>query len=191
LLRKAIEETHATGLPVRILDIATGAGRYVLATMHALREIPMAGLLRDYKTENVSATRALADELELHDVVVEEGDAFDRASLATIQPRPTIAIVSGLYELFPSNTAVAESLAGLAEAIEPGGHLIYTNQPWHPQLEFIARVLQNREGKPWLMRRRTTAEMDQLVSRAGFEKLEMEIDQWGMFSVSVARRTSA
>nr|MBA2433173.1 class I SAM-dependent methyltransferase family protein [Chthoniobacterales bacterium] len=34
----------------------------------------------------------------------------------------------------------------------------------------------------------TTAEMDQLVARAGFEKLELEIDQWGMFSVSVARR---
>jgi hypothetical protein len=38
------------------------------------------------------------------------------------------------------------------------------------------------------MRRRTTAEMDQLVKRAGFEKIEMEIDQWGMFSVSLARR---
>lgn len=190
LLRRVIEQAHSVGHPVRILDIAAGGGRYVLETMHALREIPMRALLRDYKAENVSAARALADELGLSDVVVEEGDAFDRASLAAIQPRPTIAIVSGLYELFPSNTPVAESLAGLADAVQPGGHLIYTNQPWHPQLEFIARVLQNREGKPWIMRRRTTAEMDQLVARAGFEKLEMEIDRWGMFSVSVARRTS-
>ncbi|MFL6527512.1 MAG: class I SAM-dependent methyltransferase family protein, partial [Chthoniobacterales bacterium] len=39
--------------------------------------------------------------------------------------------------------------------------------------------------------RRTTAEIDQLVKRAGFEKLEMEIDQWGMFSVSIARRSRA
>ncbi len=90
---------------------------------------------------------------------------------------------------FPRTTLVAESLAGLADAIEPGGHLIYTNQPWHPQVEFIARVLRNREGQPWIMRRRTTAEMDELVQRAGFEKIEMEIDQWGMFSVSVARRS--
>ena len=99
-----------------------------------------------------------------------------------------IGIVSGLFELFPSNDAVLTSLRGLADAIEPGGHLIYTNQPWHPQVEFIARVLRNREGEPWIMRRRTTAEMDELVRTAGFEKVTMEVDEWGIFTVSVARR---
>jgi hypothetical protein len=123
--------------------------------------------------------------------MVSPGDAFDRASLASIEPRPTIGIVSGLFELFPSNTDVLTSLRGLADAIEPGGHLIYTNQPWHPQVEFIARVLRNREGKPWIMRRRTTAEMDELVRVAGFEKVEMEVDEWGIFTVSVARRVEA
>ena len=59
------------------------------------------------------------------------------------------------------------------------------------EADLFARVLRNREGKPWIMRRRTTAEMDQLIARAGFEKLEMEIDEWGMFSVSIARRTCA
>ena len=80
------------------------------------------------------------------------------------------------------------SLRGLADAVEPGGHLIYTNQPWHPQVEFIARVLTNREGQPWIMRRRTQAEMDELVRTAGFEKVSQEIDPWGIFTVSVARR---
>jgi hypothetical protein len=119
---------------------------------------------------------------------VAAGDAFDRASLATIDPPPTIGIVSGLFELFPANSGVLASLRGLADAIEPGGYLIYTNQPWHPQVEFIARVLRNREGQPWIMRRRTSAEMDELVRAAGFEKMEMEVDEWGMFTVSVARR---
>jgi hypothetical protein len=119
---------------------------------------------------------------------VKQGDAFDRASLANIEPRPTIGIVSGLFELIPSNDNVLNSLRGLADAIEPGGYLIYTNQPWHPQVEFIAKVLINREGKPWIMRRRTQAEMDQLARTAGFEKLAMEIDQWGIFTVSLAWR---
>jgi hypothetical protein len=130
----------------------------------------------------------LRDELGLTNVIVEHGDAFDRAALATIAPRPTIAIASGLYELFPDNDPVLRSLRGLADAVEPGGHLIYTNQPWHPQLEFIARVLTNREGKPWIMRRRTQAEMDELARMAGFEKVAQEIDPWGIFTVSVARR---
>ncbi|HEX8279940.1 MAG TPA: bifunctional alpha/beta hydrolase/class I SAM-dependent methyltransferase [Chthoniobacterales bacterium] len=189
-LRKVIEETHAAGREVRIFDIAAGGGRYVLETMHSLNGSSGSAVLRDYKPENVDAARALAERLGLANVIVQQADAFDRHSLAAIEPRATIGIVSGLYELFPSNKLVRESLAGLADAIEPGGYLIYTNQPWHPQLEFIARVLRNREGQPWIMRRRTTGEMDQLVARAGFEKTAMEIDQWGMFSVSIARRVA-
>lgn len=188
LLRRVIEQTHANGLPVRILDIAAGGGRYVLETLRDLQGVPVTAALRDYKTENVERATRLAAEFGLTNVTVEAGDAFDRAALAAIQPRPTIGIVSGLFELFPANPGVLNSLRGLADAIEPGGFLIYTNQPWHPQVEFIARVLRNREGKPWIMRRRTTAEMDQLVRAAGFEKIEMEVDEWGMFSVSIARK---
>ena len=190
-LRRVIEMLHAAGRPIRILDIAAGAGRYVLETMRALPAIPMSATLRDYREENVVAARALAEELELQNVTAGVGDAFDGASLAALNPPATIGIVSGLYELFPSNDAVAQSLGGLAAAIEPGGFLIYTNQPWHPQLEFIARVLRNREGQPWIMRRRTTAEIDELVSAAGFEKCAMEIDRWGMFTVAVAARRLA
>ena len=188
LLRNVIEETHAENRPVRIVDIAAGGGRYVLETMRALPAIPMTALLRDYKQENVDAAGRLARQFDLANVTAVFGDAFDRASLAAIEPRPTIGIVSGLFELFPSNEGVLTALCGLADAIEPGGYLVYTNQPWHPQVEFIARVLRNREGEPWIMRRRTTAEMDELVRTAGFEKVTMEVDEWGIFTVSVARR---
>jgi len=188
LLRETVQQVHAAGKPVRMLDIAAGAGRYVLETMRELREIPVHAVLRDYKQENLDAARRLAEQLGLKDLVFTLGDAFDRASLAAVTPKPTICIVSGLYELFPSNEPVKNSLAGLADAIEPGGFLIYTNQPWHPQVEFIARVLTNREGQPWIMRRRTQAEMDGLVRAAGFEKISEEIDPWGIFTVSVARR---
>ena len=190
-LRAMIEKLRADGRPIRILDIAAGPGRYVLETMQALPEVAISTRLRDKEEVNVAAARALATKFGLENVEVGVGDAFDRAALAALTPRATIGIVSGLYELFPSNDAVLESLGGLAGAIETGGYLIYTNQPWHPQLEFIARVLRNREGKRWIMRRRTTAEIDELVRMAGFEKCTMEIDRWGMFSVAIARRTLA
>ena len=187
-LRKVIEKLHHQELPVRILDIAAGAGRYVIETMHELSDISISATLRDYEQENIDAAQALAQEFGLENVTAERGDAFDRDSIAAIAPRATIGIVSGLYELFPLNQAVLNSLRGLAGAIEPAGYLIYTNQPWHPQVEFIARVLRNREGQPWIMRRRTTAEIDELVRVAGFQKVAMEVDQWGMFTVSIARR---
>jgi hypothetical protein len=84
---------------------------------------------------------------------------------------------------------VRRSLEGLAAAIAPGGYLVYTNQPWHPQLEFIARALtSHRGGAAWVMRRRTQAEMDALVAAAGFRKVAQRIDEWGIFTVSLAER---
>src|SRR5207253_7262994 len=178
------------GRPVRLLDIASGPGRYVLETIRDLNTIPIFTVLRDYKQDNLDVAARLRDQLRIANLSLIHGDAFDRASLATITPPPTIAIVSGLYELFSDNELVLRSLRGLADAMESGAYLLYTNQPWHPQIEFIARVLDNREGRPWIMRRRTQAEMDELVRVAGFEKLSMQIDRWGMFTVSLARRTT-
>jgi alpha-beta hydrolase superfamily lysophospholipase/SAM-dependent methyltransferase len=191
VLRKAIDRLRADGRHVHLLDIAAGPGRYVLDVVRRSPE-PITALLRDTKPENIEAGRRLAAAIGLNgNITFARGDAFDRTSVGAIRPRPTIAIVSGLYELVPENGPVRTSLNGLADALEPGGYLIYTNQPWHPQVEFIARTLINRDGKPWIMRRRTQAEMDQLVAAAGFRKLSMEVDRWGIFSVSLAERIAS
>jgi hypothetical protein len=105
-LQEIIKKLHADNRPVRILDIAAGAGRYVIETMRALAAIPMSARLRDYKRENVDAAHALAQEFALDNVVVEQGDAFDRVSLGALEPKATIGIVSGLYELFPGKEMV-------------------------------------------------------------------------------------
>jgi alpha-beta hydrolase superfamily lysophospholipase/SAM-dependent methyltransferase len=195
-LRKMLEETiraqHAAGMQVHILDIAAGPGRYVLETMKAVGDIPVRATLRDYKQANLDAARALTSELGLTErVTIVQGDAFDRSSYATITPKPTIGIISGLLELFPENEWPRRALRGMADAIAPGGTLLYTCQPWHPQVEFIARVLSNREGRAWIMRRRSQAEMDQLVAAAGFSKDDQRIDPWGIFTVSSARQVKS
>jgi alpha-beta hydrolase superfamily lysophospholipase/SAM-dependent methyltransferase len=177
------------GRPVRLLDIATGHGRYILDSLAANPDIPATALLRDWSAENVDAGRALAAERETAGVRFETGDAFDGDLIARVAPKPTLAVVSGLYELYPDNAPVRASLAGLARAVEPGGYLVYTNQPWHPQQELIARVLtSHRGGDAWVMRCRGQVEMDALVRDAGFEKIVTEIDDDGIFSVSIARR---
>ncbi len=184
-----MERLRAAGDAVRILDVAAGHGRYVL---EALERSPARAevLFRDYLTDNVDRGSALIRQKKMDGIArFEKGDAFDRKSLAAIRPRASLGVVSGLYELFPENALVRESLAGLADAIKPGGYLVYTGQPFHPQLEMIARTLSShREHQPWVMRRRTQAEMDQLVEAAGFRKVDQEIDDWGIFTVSVAQR---
>ena len=80
-------------------------------------------------------------------------------------------------------------LRGIDLDLASGGFLVYTCQPWHPQLELIARALtSHRGGAAWVMRRRTQGEMDQLVETAGFRKVAQRIDEWGIFTVSLAVR---
>ena len=175
---------------MRIADIAAGHGRYVLEAIERLEARPQSILLRDYSDLNVREGGALIAEKSLSGVArFVKGDAFDEESVARIEPRPSIAIVSGLYELFPDNAPVLASLRGLGRAVAPGDYLIYTGQPWHPQLELIARTLTSHRGhQAWVMRRRTQAEMDELARHAGFEKLEQWTDDWGIFTVSLAAR---
>jgi alpha-beta hydrolase superfamily lysophospholipase/SAM-dependent methyltransferase len=187
-LRETIGKVSGSAGPARIVDIAAGGARYLLEVMQEMSGRDVTAVLRDRSPAALDVARRTAGEMKLSNVSFADGDAFDFQSLATMEPRPNIAIVSGLYELFGDNEMIMNSLRGLAEALRPNGFLIYTNQPWHPQLEMIARVLINRDHQPWVMRRRTQAEMDELVRTAGFEKIGMTIDPSGIFTVSVARR---
>jgi hypothetical protein len=201
LLRLAIARLRQAGAPVHVLDIAAGHGRYVLealqqapgSTAQAAEGLPDSILLRDYSDLNVTAGAQLIRDKRLESIAqFRKGDAFDPDSIASVAPRPALGIVSGLYELFPDNDMVTRSLSGMAAAIPAGGYLVYTGQPWHPQLELIARALtSHRGGQAWVMRRRTQQEMDELVASAGFEKCEQRVDEWGVFTVSLAQRRAA
>ncbi|MCB9697010.1 MAG: alpha/beta fold hydrolase [Alphaproteobacteria bacterium] len=190
LIALGLERLKADGMPCVILDVAAGHGRYVLDALTGTEVWPDRVLLRDARAENVEAGRRLIAERGLGAVAsFVRGDAFDADALATTDPRPTLGVVSGLYELFGDNDLVRRSLAGLARAIPPGGYLVTTCQPWHPQLELIARTLtSHREGAAWVMRRRTQAEMDQLLAEAGFTKVEQRVEDQGLFTVSLSRR---
>lgn len=175
---------------VRILDIAAGHGRYILDAVKELATPPKSVLLRDYSQLNVDSGSALIQQRNLENIAqFELGDAFDTASLAKVKPKPNLVIVSGLYELFSDNDLLRQSLSGIHQAMLQGGFLIYTGQIWHPQQEFIARALtSHRQGDAWVMRLRSQAEMDALVEQAGFKKVDQCIDEFGIFTVSVAQK---
>jgi alpha-beta hydrolase superfamily lysophospholipase len=185
-LRWALQQIRDAGMPLQLMDIAGGAGRYLL---DVLDEPDLKILCRDWSESALARGRATAQQMGLTDRITHvRGDAFDEQSLATVEPKPSIAVASGLYELFPDNERLQRSLRGMFSAVNPGGWLIYTGQPWHPQVEMIARTLTNRDGQYWVMRRRPQGEMDALVEQAGFKKEKQWIDDFGIFTVSIARK---
>ena len=176
--------------PLRILDIAAGHGRYILDAVAKFSQRPEQIVLRDYSELNVKAGQTMIQQRQLQNIAqFVQADAFDQTSLSAIEPKVTLAVVSGLYELFSENALLQQSLAGLFDAVQPGGYLVYTGQIWHPQQEFIARALtSHRQGSAWVMRLRSQAEMDALVEQAGFYKVDQRIDEFGIFTVSVAQK---
>lgn len=190
-LRMTIRRLLDLGEPVRIMDIAAGRGRYVLDILKEFEGADVSALLRDQSAHSLEQGRRLAAAMGVANVSYVEGDAFEKRSLLAVDPAPNVAIVSGLFELFPDNDRILAALEGLAGVVAPGGYLIYTNQPWHPQLEEIARTCVDWDGKAWIMRRRSQAEMDELVAAAGFHKIEMGIDRHGIATVSVAGRRAS
>jgi alpha-beta hydrolase superfamily lysophospholipase len=189
-LKYVLKQVRDEGLPLQLMDIAGGAGRYLLDVLEDQEfGFDLRVLCRDWSESALDTGRATAREKGLQDRITHvKGDAFDENSLASVEPKPSVAVVSGLYELFPENEKLQRSLRGLFSAVNDGGWLIYTGQPWHPQVEMIARTLTNRDGQFWVMRRRPQGEMDALVEAAGFKKEKEWVDDFGIFTVSVARK---
>ena len=185
----------------KLLDIASGHGFYAFDLLTEFEGLHAE--LRDYEMHNIQALQAKAERLEIANRVITcQKDAFDPASYSDAQKKSgniknlddtkfDIAIASGVFELFSDNKLPANALAGIYASLKVDGYLIYTNQPWHPEQEFISKTLNNHRGSSWVMRCRSQAEMDQLVEGAGFKKVAMRIDRFGIFTVSLAIKAAA
>lgn len=173
---------------VVVADLACGGGRYVLAALSDLkhRGVKVQATLRDYRSENVLKARANAAALDV-DPLVESGDAFSEADLATLQTAD-IVVVSGLHEIVDDDRLVRHHFGQIAGLLAPGGRLILTVQPEHPQLEFIARVLTTHTGRPWAMRLRSVELVCAWVREAGLSVESVAMEELGIFGVLVARK---
>ncbi|MFA6238465.1 MAG: bifunctional alpha/beta hydrolase/class I SAM-dependent methyltransferase [Bacteriovorax sp.] len=186
-LNYCIDELIKEGKPVRIMDIGSGPGRYLLETAKKYEKNDIKVLLRDYSDSNIKEAQEIAKDIGCTNAEFKVADAFDPNTYKEQAFKPNILIVSGLFELFPSNETVLKAVNGATSILEKDGFIVYTGQPWHPQLEMIAHTLPNREGVNWVMRRRTQLEIDQIFAVNGADKLDMKIDQWGIFTVATAK----
>lgn len=190
LLEQAIASLSAQGKPIRILDIAGGPGRYLIDTALRHRDKDLSIVIRDKHDGSLAEGRRIAQKAGLENVVHMRFDAFS-GQASSDAFRPNIIVISGFFELFSNNDDIVAVLQSVRKTSDPSCKVIYTGQPWHPQQEMIARTLTNRDGKPWVMRLRTQAELDELFRLSGFEKAAMEIDSFGIFTVSLAERGPA
>ena len=185
-IEAAIAQVGPSRKTIRILDVAGGAGRYLLDVAARNRDKNLQFLICDNVEGNLQKGRQTAQELMLENVTFARVDAFTGTGMPEF--KPDIIVISGFFELFGDNDLIRKCIARVVLQSADDAVLIYTGQGYHPQQEMIARTLKNRDGQAWVMRLRSQAELDEIFRAHGFEKNDMAIDQFGIFSVSRATK---
>jgi hypothetical protein len=191
MLHGEIERNRAQGKAVRLLDVAAGPGRYLQELL--LECEPERGdlhiLCRDLSMDGLAQGAKQAEATRLQTIHYQHGDAFNPAPTdAQLGGPPNVIVVSGLYELILEDETIQQSLERLYQMLEPEGTLYFTTQTHHPQLEFIANVLPNRNGALWVMKCRPSTQLEAWAQQVGFKLVTSQLEEVGLFTVTEARK---
>ena len=171
---------------VKILDVAGGTGNYLFDIKEKYPKVQI--LINEFKKSNIEVGEEVIQKNNWENISFVNYDCFDKETYKKINYTPNVVIISGVFELFEDNKMLENTISGVAEILDKNGVVIYTGQPWHPQLKQIALVLNSHKGndKSWLMRRRSEKELDSLFENYNLKKEKMLIDNDGIFTVSLA-----
>ena len=186
-LSNIIDLMQENGTTPSIFDIASGPGRY-LFELQQEKTFQLMLYLNDIDPASLKQAKTLSKEIGDNTAQFFNQDVFNPTVTWHFESAPNIIIISGLFELYENNQQVHHVLNQLFDILQPGGYLIYTGQPWHPQLNMIAKLLNNRQGQRWIMRRRPQIEIDQLIAASGFTKMSTIANDNGIFTVSFAQK---
>jgi len=171
---------------IKILDVAGGTGNYLFDIKEKYPKVQI--LINEFKKSNIEVGEEVIKKNNWENISFVNYDCFDKETYKKINYTPNIVIISGVFELFENNNMLENTISGVTEILDKNGTIIYTGQPWHPQLKQIALVLNSHKGndKSWLMRRRSEKELDSLFEKYNLKKEKMLIDNNGIFTVSLA-----
>ena len=182
-VEKAIQALQVQGKKVKILDIAGGVGNYLFDIKERHPEVEI--VINEFLPANIQKGEQIIKERGYQHIRFTNYSCFEADTYRKLNYTPNITIISGIFELFGDNALATEAIKGVV-AISDNGYIVYTGQPWHPQLKTIAFVLKSHQEKDWVMRRRSQRELDGLFALQGVKKESMLIDDFGIFTVSLA-----
>lgn len=181
-----VVHNHLQAKPrIKYLDIACGGAEYDIETLKQFDKSRIDVELRDYKPENIEKAKHNADANGLQSIRFRQADAFDTSNYGD---RWDIVVASGFWEIIDDDALVSGCIKNIAQSLDPGGSLVFTIQPYHPQLEMAARALTSNTGRPWIMRIRSLDLYKQWLSEAGLEYVSHEMEKHQIFGVVEARK---
>ncbi|WP_312298559.1 bifunctional alpha/beta hydrolase/class I SAM-dependent methyltransferase [Chryseobacterium sp.] len=182
LLEQNIQTLKEQGRKIKILDIAGGTGNYLFDIKEKYPDAEI--VINEFVASNIEIGEKVIKEKGYQQIRFTNFDCFDPETYRKLNIEPNITIVSGILELFGDNEMASRAIQGISSISEKNAYLVYTGQPWHPQLQMIAYVLNNHQNKDWIMRRRSQKELDSIMIFNAVQKENMLIDDFGIFTVS-------
>jgi SAM-dependent methyltransferase len=179
-LKGAVAEQLRRRTRIRYLDLACGGAEYDIEVLKNFPTDRVEPELRDYKPENIAQGMRNAEACGLKHIRFRQADAFDGANY---HERWDIIVASGFWEIIDDDRLVRECMLNAARGLAPGGRLIFTIQPDHPQLEMIARTLTSHTGKPWVMKLRSLPLFQSWMNEAGLGYVTHRLEKHGIFGV--------
>jgi Putative methyltransferase len=185
-LRAALD-AHPGQEPL-VADLAAGPAPQLVA---ALRERPGArGLACDVdpvalvQARERACTRGVADRMRFA-----RSDAFDRAALAALDPRPDVVLELGLYGIYRDDELIERHFHDLAELVAPR-QVVFNVQTQNPEIDLIARAWRDRHGEPCAWRLRPLETLLGYAGAAGYEPVSVTADRHGIYRVVRLVRTA-
>ena len=186
---KKVVHNHLQIKPhIKYLDIACGGAEYDIEVLEQFEASKIDVELRDYKTENIEKAAQNANAHGLKSIRLKQADAFSPANYGD---HWDIVVASGFWEIIDEDALIKGCIANIATSLNSGGSLVFTIQPYHPQLEMAARALTSNTGKPWVMRLRSLDLYKQWLYEAGLEYVSHEMEQNQIFGVVEARKKNS
>jgi SAM-dependent methyltransferase len=179
-LKGVVAEQLRRKTRIRFLDMACGGGEYDIEVLKDFPPHQVESELRDYKPENIAQVMKNAKACGLKHIRFKQADAFDADNY---RDRWDIIVASGFWEIIEDDRLVKGCLLNAARCLDPGGRLIFTIQPDHPQLELIARTLTSHTSKPWVMRLRSLPLIQSWMNEAGLGYVSHRLEKHGIFGV--------
>lgn len=176
------------GRPAFIVDLASGKADYLYELFRS-QDLEFKALLCDVSQAALDESRKTAEEMNLGDRVrFRRGDALDAANLEEIGPGADLVVEAGLYGIIHSDDLVREHLRDLGRIIRPDA-ILFNVQTRNPQIETIARVLENQDGQRCLWHLRPAERIVGWAEEAGFANPEIVMDPYNMYAVVMMRKT--
>lgn len=172
-----------------VADLAAGPAPYLLSALAARPRTR--AVIGDVDEAALAAARGAAHSLEVEErVSYVRADAFDRAALSALDPRPDVVLELGLYGIYHDDARIERHFLDLAELVAPG-QIVFNVQTRNPEIEHIARVWRNAAGERCVWRLRPVDRILGYAARAGYRPASTRADRQGIYRLVRLQREGA